>query len=117
MQRICVAKDWLEEQLCDRAVAQSLNGGGCSEDVGEASGDVDAREADDLLERMPSLTLEAFNGGRSVQSSDGCNRPTDRGAQSFTLFNTHRANYVTQRSSSYQGRTTKRPSGRRTPSD
>lgn len=117
MQHICVAKDWLEEQLCDRAVAQSLNGGGCSKDVAEASGVVDAQEADDLLERMPSFTLEAFNEGRSVQSSDGCNRPTDRGARCFTRFDAHRANFVTQRSSSYQGRTTKRPSGRRTPLD
>lgn len=63
MRHIYVAKEWLEEQLCDQAVTQRLNGGGCSEDVAKTSRVIDAQEADDLFERTPSFTLEAFNEG------------------------------------------------------
>lgn len=64
-----VAKDRLEKQLSDQAVAESLKGGGCHEDVIEAGRAVDPHEADDFVESTVSLLLEAFDEEQGVQPS------------------------------------------------
>jgi len=74
MGHVCVADDGLEEEFCDQAVADSLNGGGCVKDVSEASAVPWVQAVDDFLKSSNTFPLEAFNEQQGAQSLNSCSQ-------------------------------------------